>query len=112
MAKFQKKVVTQEAREVVRQPIEKAEQVVKPTGRENWVYVTIPTHDLLGDVHPGIGINLEHWGPGTHLVAPDKAQQISERLRVFDQATLRVLSPRKDLLSISQNRGSGGLTVD
>lgn len=72
--------------------------VVKTDEGKEQVYVTIPDRNVLGWDHPGIGINLQHYGPGTHLVAPDVAKEINERLKIYHQGMLELLQPQVNRL--------------
>ena len=67
--------------------------VAKPESEE-FVYVTVPERTVLGWTHPGIGINLQHYGPGTHKVSADLGREINERLRAHHLSQLQLLEPR------------------
>lgn len=68
--------------------------VVKEEVKPSLVFVTIPEKTVLGWIHPGIGINLQHYGPGTHQVSEDIAKEINERLRVHHIGQLQLLEPK------------------
>lgn len=75
-----------------------APTAVKDEGNKGLVYVTIPDRNVLGWDHPGIGINLKHYGPGTHAVSEDLAKEINERLKVYHQGMLELLQPQVNRL--------------
>ena len=70
---------------------------VKQEGEE-FVYVTIPDRNVLGWDHPGIGINLQHYGPGTHKVSAAVGSEINDRLKMYHQAMLELLQPQVNRL--------------
>ena len=70
---------------------------IKPEGEE-FVYVTIPDRNVLGWDHPGIGINLQHYGPGTHKVSVAVGNEINDRLKMYHQAMLELLQPQVNRL--------------
>ena len=58
--------------------------------KEDFVYVTIPDLNMLGWEHPGIGINLQHYGPGTHKVSAAIGQEINARLALYHQSIMNL----------------------
>lgn len=72
------------------------------------VYVTIPEKDMFDLTHPGVGINRDHYGPGTHFVPQDIADEITRICATFDAQNIRILQPRRDqkaLQALLQNKG-------
>jgi hypothetical protein len=67
---------------------------------EEFEYVTIPELDLFDYPHPGVGINREHYGPGTHKLPKDIAAEVKDRLRVYEAQNIRILQPRKDMRAL------------
>jgi hypothetical protein len=61
---------------------------------ESKVFVTIPEKTVLGWIHPGVGINLQHYGPGTHQVSEAVANEINERLKAHHIGQLQLLEPK------------------
>lgn len=75
-----------------------------------FVWVTIPDRDLFDFPFGGVDVQLDHYGPGTHKVSPAVAADINDRLKVWREADIRVLSPKRhmrSLLQIEQNKHSG-----
>jgi hypothetical protein len=77
-------------------------------------YVTIPERDMFDYPHPGVAINRDHFGPGTHKLPLDIAREVKERLAKFEAQNIRILQPRKDLRAleaIARNRGSNAVDM-
>lgn len=64
----------------------------------NKVYFTIPEKNLLGWDHPGFGINLQHYAPGTHLVDQLIAEELERRSKVYNDGLLALLQPQVNRL--------------
>jgi hypothetical protein len=93
-------------------------KTVWDTDKKNWVYVTIPAENALGEVHDAIGINDRSFGPDivrdpntdsvvavhpkTYLVPPEAAETINERLAVYNRACVRILQPKRDYKAEAQ----------
>lgn len=75
-------------------------------------YVEVPDTDMFDMPHPGVRINSEHYGPGTHLLDTERANTVEDRLRAYEVANRRILQPRQDQQAINAvNKGSGrGMT--
>lgn len=73
-----------------------------------WRWVTIPDKDPYDYVFAGIYLNNEHFKPGVHLMHPDKADAIEERLVAFARYNTRLMRPSADLTSLSQIPGNRG----
>jgi hypothetical protein len=75
---------------------------------KGWRYVTIPEKDLYNYKFGSVWVNQDEYKPGTHLVHPDVADTIEERLRVREIADRRLLRPDRDEKSVEQatNRGA------
>ena len=63
---------------------------------QGYVYVTVPERDLFDAPHPGVRINMDSFGPGTHLVSPVIAGEIQDRLGAFIKGQMRILQPGQD----------------
>lgn len=63
-------------------------------------WVVVPQKDILDCIHPGVRINRDTFGPGKHLVKPEIAAEIRERLAIYDAQTIRILQPKKDLKAL------------
>lgn len=59
-------------------------------------YVEIPAKDLFDNPHPAIWNNKREFKPGKHLVSPDDAAYIRERLKIFQAEQIRQLRPNSD----------------
>lgn len=70
-------------------------------------YVQIPEKDLFGFKFHGVRINQDHYGPGTHKVAPVVAAEIRRIVSAAEQSDLRVMSPsiNPDVARILSTRG-------
>lgn len=80
-----------------------AEAKIKPTHR----YVTVPDLDMFDMPHPGVRINTESFGPGTHYLDHERANTVENCLRDYELSNRRILQPRQDAKSIDQvNKGS------
>lgn len=64
-----------------------------PAGHQ---YVVIPKKNIIGWDHPGVGINLKHWGPGTHLVTDELAGEINRILENYNHEIIRIMKPDRD----------------
>jgi hypothetical protein len=75
-----------------------------------WRWVTIPDKDPYDYVFKGIWLNGTgkdpDFAPGTHLVPPDVATALEERLLVFAKYNTRLMRPSADLTSLSQVPGA------
>lgn len=77
-------------------------------------YVTLPEKDMFDYPFSGISINRDHYGPGTHLVPSDIAEELRTILARAQAQDIRILQPRKDfkaLEAIYKNRGSGSVDM-
>ncbi len=63
---------------------------------EGWEYITIPEKDIHGQPFAGFDNNRDHYGPGTHLVPPNVAEHLKERLAVWQASCIRMLQPFVD----------------
>lgn len=75
-----------------------------------WRYVEIPDKDPYDYVFAGIWLNgtgrEPDFKPGKHLVHPDVATALEERLVVFAKYNTRLMRPQADLTSLSQVPGA------
>ena len=71
-----------------------------------WRYITIPDRDVYDFEFKGIYLNNEHFSPGKHLVHPDKADSIEERLVAWQKYNVRLMRPQADLTSLGQLPGN------
>jgi len=102
------------AEEVIKKEEAAAAEKPKPvTGRENWVYVTIPKVDMFGEAHQGVWQNQTFFAPGSStLVSPEMAKTVEASLQRFVLSQHRQMSPRRDLQSISDAGGRGNYVPD
>lgn len=87
--------------EVQKSATSAAVAVAIPEGHE---YITIPRKNIHNWDHPGVGINLNHWGPGKHLVTSEQAAEINEILERYSKEMIRIISPQRDLLAVQKER--------
>lgn len=74
------------------------------------VLVSIPAEDLLGMIHPKVIVSGKEYLPGeTYKVAPDEGAWIESRLKLFNQAQIKINRNTQDAKSMreSQMYGSG-----
>lgn len=68
------------------------------TDQKDWVYVTIPEENALGEKHDTMGLNTHYFEAGkTYLVPQEVAAFLKERLSVYAKACIRVLQPKRDI---------------
>lgn len=63
---------------------------------KGWRYVTIPDSDIYDFPFDGIWINNDHFKPGKHLVPPEVADSLEERLTVWQREMIRLMRPGRD----------------
>lgn len=86
--------------------------------KASWVFVTVPVEDAIGNAHHDLWLNKDCYKAGqAHLVPPDVAVTLNERLRVNAKAAVRVLQPRRDMeavnaVGIGSVAGHGAMAVD
>lgn len=68
---------------------------------EGYRYVTIPAEDIYDHPFDGIWINNQHFKPGTHLVDPQVADTLEDRLRVWQAAMIRLMRPSNDKKTVA-----------
>lgn len=67
------------------------------------VYITVPEDNKLGNPHPGAAINQDRFEAGkTYYVHPDIAEELQERLEIYDEHTLRLLLSRVNKKALRQ----------
>jgi|ERR1700722_3301534 len=88
-------------------PLSGTVQEAFASDKTNWEYVNIPEEDALGNPHPGITLNFQKFGPGSHLLPPIVAAHVKERLKVVESESRRILLPRQDKKTISAMAKSG-----
>ena len=90
--------------------------------KSNWEWVEIPARDLFDEVHCGVSINFDYFGPekddnnnytgnpGRYFVAPSVAVTIRKLLQNKVRQDMRILQPTKDkvAMDIMARNGSGG----
>jgi hypothetical protein len=77
-------------------------------------YVTVPDRDIFDFPHPGVRINRDYWGPGTHKIPVAQAKVVKERLAVFMAQNIRIMQPRKDTRALGdlyKERGAGSVDM-
>ena len=74
-----------------------------------WEFVTVPDVDVYDHVFKGIGLNHKTFGPGTHLLPPDEAAYLKERLKVWNASMVRMLRPTANAAALKavNTQGSG-----
>lgn len=76
-------------------------------GKAEGRYVTVPETDLFGMPHPGVRLNNESYGSGTHFLDTQRANTIEATLKQYEETSRRVLQPRQDTKALSDvERGS------
>jgi len=79
---------------------------------EGYRYVTIPKEDIYEQPFEGIWINQMHFAPGTHLVHPDIADSLEDRLKAWQSAMIRLMRPGIDRKAVEEaNRRGAGVGV-
>lgn len=90
-------------------------EVNKVYPKNEWVYVAIPEHTMLGDHHPGVRLNGVFYAGGQrHFVPPDIAETMGIILRRADQADIRLFSQESDAIAkalIERRYGGPEMTV-
>lgn len=85
--------------------VTKTTEAIKPqtntdpwkSDQTTWEFVSIPDEDALGYAHPPIGLNAHSFEAGkTYKVPPQVAAFVRERLKAYQRATVRVMSPKRD----------------
>ncbi len=90
-------------------------QSAKEKLSEGWRYVDIPDVDLYEFPFEGFSINNDHFGPGKHLVPPDVAESLEERLAAWRAADIRLMRPGRDKKTskdLDRERKRRGVTED
>lgn len=98
-------------------------------GTHSWTYVTIPTRDITDYPFDGVNINFLHFGAisasnrkcdckdfpncqntGVHKVPSAYVQEVIDRLRIFQENSIKLFSARVNLKALSEiaNGNSGG----
>jgi hypothetical protein len=85
--------------------------------KDRWEYITIPEENPLGEKHASIANNNHVFEAGkTYLVPPEIAEDVKDRLRVYQRACVRVLQPTRDYKAERQvaigSTNPGGNAVD
>lgn len=71
-------------------------------------YVTVPDTDMFDMPHPGIRVNHDSFGPGTHYLPTELANTVEASLRDYELANRRILQPRQDANAIrAVNKANG-----
>ena len=74
-----------------------AQKTVWQTDQKDWVYISIPEENALGEKHDTMGLNTHYFEAGqTYLVPQEVADTLKERLKVYARACVRVLQPKRD----------------
>lgn len=64
--------------------------------QSDWEWVEVPETDLFGEVHTGVSVNFEAYGPGKHLLPPHLAYEVRRLLDLRLRGDMRILQPRQD----------------
>ena len=78
------------------QPVAKTVTECFAFPKEHWRYISIPDTDLYDAPHPGVRLNGTSYGSGKHYLPNPIADEIEERLHVFNKSSIRVLRPNQD----------------
>lgn len=71
-------------------------------------YVTVPDTDMFDMPHPGVRLNHESYGPGTHFLDNERANTVEQCLKDYEISNRRILQPRQDAAAIrAVNKGTG-----
>src|ERR1700727_1932326 len=62
--------------------------------KDNIVTFKVPEKNMLGWDHPGFGLNLQHYGPGTHSVNQLVGEELERRKEIYNQSLLSLLQPQ------------------
>lgn len=64
--------------------------------QSQWEWVEVPDQDIFGEVHTGVSVNFDHFGPGRYFVSPELAFELRRLLANRLRGDMRVLQPNKD----------------
>lgn len=92
------------------------QKTVWSTDQKDWVYISIPDENALGEKHDTMGLNTHYFEAGqTYLVPPEVYQTLKERLSVYAKACVRVLQPKRDYAAekaVNTFGTKGGTPID
>lgn len=81
------------------------ETAARPKGQENYEYVTVPERDDIREwPHPKVIIGYKEYGPGTHLVDPDSAATIRDRMTKYRGMLLASIHTKAPSMARSMDR--------
>jgi hypothetical protein len=64
--------------------------------KSRYEWVEVPETDLFGEVHTGVSINFEQFGPGRHYLDPERAAEVRRLVNNRLRSDMRVLQPNRD----------------
>lgn len=79
---------------------------------EGYRYVTVPAEDIYENKFEGIWLNNRHFAPGTHLVSPEIADTLEDRLKVWQASMIRLMRPGNDKATVKTMAKQGLPLVD
>lgn len=62
--------------------------------KANKIYFSVPEKNMLGWDHPGFGLNMKHYGPGTHQVDQLTGEELQRRSELYNNGVLALLQPQ------------------
>ena len=69
---------------------------------KGWRYVTIPSKDIYDFKFGSVWNNVIELKPGVHLLPPDLADDVEERLKVRSEGDIRLMRPQAHRKSLEQ----------
>lgn len=76
------------------------------TDQSNWEWITVPAKDPLGKPAPKFTLNRREFEPGQrYLVPPEIANELRDRIEVFQASIGRLLQDTIDYKALSAVRG-------
>lgn len=83
-------------------PKKSVDPVVVQKLADGWRYVNIPDRDPYDYRFDGVWINRVHYAPGRHLVSAEIADELEQRVEIWQRSMLRLMSNRPHRESIQQ----------
>lgn len=69
---------------------------------QGYRWVTVPLKDMYGYLFKGIALNQDYYPSGTHLLPSEVANEIEERLKKFQDYSIRLMRPDADVQSLKE----------
>lgn len=90
----------------------KAAKTVWDSDKKDWVNLSIPAENSLGEKHAPISVNGHEFEAGrSYLIPPQVAETVNDILRNYNRSCIRVLQPRRDVtaeMQVDRFTHSGG----